>query len=101
MPSKKPPPIVEDQLAKEAALRAKSLARTRKLQARARQRQRKARAARLVAVGQMVEACGLLWMDDARLQEVLLAVRATLEWRPTSQANGTVPAPPVDEEEDV
>jgi hypothetical protein len=58
-------------LAEEAALRQRSLQRTRKLQARARQRQRQQRAARLVVVGTLVEACGLLWVEDAHLERVL------------------------------
>jgi 3-deoxy-D-arabino-heptulosonate 7-phosphate (DAHP) synthase class II len=58
-------------LAQEAALRQRSLQRTRKLQARARHRQRQQRAARLVVVGTLVEACGLLWVEDAQLEQVL------------------------------
>jgi hypothetical protein len=60
-------------LAEEAALRQRSLQRTRKLQARARQRQRQQRAQRLVVVGTLVEACGLLWVEDAQLERLLKA----------------------------
>jgi hypothetical protein len=68
----------QTRLAEEAALRQRSLQRTRKLQARARQRQRQHRAARLAMVGTLVEACGLLWIEDAHLERVLKAAATLL-----------------------
>lgn len=59
------------QLTEEAALRARSLQRTRKLRARARKRQRMQRAERVQRVGELVAACGLLWLEDDRLATLL------------------------------
>lgn len=65
---------LQTHLQREAELRKRSLQRTRQAQARIRQGQRQRRAARVVEVGELVAACGLLWVEHARLEALLQEV---------------------------
>lgn len=73
------PTKLQDQLAEEAALRARSLQRTRKLRARERHRQRVQRAQRVQEVGELVAACGLLWLENAQLTALLTEAQRLVE----------------------